>query len=235
MTLQEVLDKLARGKISNLAICEKGKIKSAEIPKVVDAINEALQRLHTVLPIRQKSVIVELYEGRTEYPLTSDHSLRKATGTSIYDPYDYYIMDTEENPFLDDILTIEEVWDDLDRKRPLNDPVSPLAVFTPEHHCISVNYSPDVRVLNVIYRAKHISLTPDTVTDKVDIPSNLYGALLSYTAYLIHSDMNTETAVQNSQKYLAEYKNIIQEVIQNGTITPDKLANGVKFFTRGWV
>lgn len=234
MTLQECLDRLARGKLSNLAICEKGNVKPQEIPRVIDAINEALERLHTQLPIREKSVIVELYEGRTEYPLTSEHSVRNMKG-DIHDEYDYYIMDTEANPFLDDILVIQEVWDDLDRERPLNDPVHPLSVFTPEHNFISVNYSPDVRVLNVIYRAKHISLTADNLTDKVDIPSNLYGALLSYVAYLIHSNMNTELAVQNSQKYLAEYQNIIQEVIQNGTIAPDKLANGIKFFKRGWV
>lgn len=234
MTLQECLDRLARGKLSNLAICEKGNVKPQEIPRVIDAVNEALERLHTQLPIREKSVIVELYEGRTEYPLTSEHSVRNMKG-EIYDEYDYYIMDTEANPFLDDILVIQEVWDDLDRERPLNDPVHPLSVFTPEHNFISVNFSPDVRVLNVIYRAKHISLTADNLTDKVDIPSNLYGALLSYVAYLIHSNMNTELAVQNSQKYLAEYQNIIQEVIQNGTIAPDKLANGIKFFKRGWV
>ena len=234
MTLQECLDRLARGKLSNLAICEKGNVKPQEIPRVIDAVNEALERLHTQLPIREKSVIVELYEGRTEYPLTSEHSVRNMKG-DIHDEYDYYIMDTEANPFLDDILVIQEVWDDLDRERPLNDPVHPLSVFTPEHNFISVNFSPDVRVLNVIYRAKHISLTADNLTDKVDIPSNLYGALLSYVAYLIHNNMNTELAVQNSQKYLAEYQNIIQEVIQNGTIAPDKLANGIKFFKRGWV
>ena len=234
MTLQECLDRLARGKLSNLAICEKGNVKPQEIPRVIDAVNEALERLHTQLPIREKSVIVELYEGRTEYPLTSEHSVRNMKG-DIHDEYDYYIMDTEANPFLDDILVIQEVWDDLDRERPLNDPVHPLSVFTPEHNFISVNFSPDVRVLNVIYRAKHISLTTNNLTDKVDIPSNLYGALLSYVAYLIHSNMNTELAVQNSQKYLAEYQNIIQEVIQNGTIAPDKLANGIKFFKRGWV
>lgn len=234
MTLQECLDRLARGKLSNLAICEKGNVKPQEIPRVIDAVNEALERLHTQLPIREKSVIVELYEGRTEYPLTSEHSVRNMKG-DIHDEYDYYIMDTEANPFLDDILVIQEVWDDLDRERPLNDPVHPLSVFTPEHNFISVNFSPDVRVLNVIYRAKHISLTADNLTDKVDIPSNLYGALLSYVAYLIHSNMNTELAVQNSQKYLAEYQSIIQEVIQNGTIAQDKLANGIKFFKRGWV
>ena len=233
MTLQEVLDKLARGKISNLAICEKGKIKSAEIPKVVDAVNEALLRLHTVLPLKQSSLIVELYEGRTEYPLTSEHSIRLVEGNR-YDPYRYYIMDTPENPFMDDIINIEEVWDDLNRSRPLNDPVCPLAVFTPQHNYISTNISPTGRVLNIIYRAKHISLTSENLTDTVDLPSNLYGALLSYSAYLLHSILNTEIAVQNAQKYLAEYQSIINEVIQNGTITPDKLANGIKFFNRGF-
>ena len=177
MTLQECLDRLARGKLSNLAICEKGNVKPQEIPRVIDAVNEALERLHTQLPIREKSVIVELYEGRTEYPLTSEHSVRNMKG-DIHDEYDYYIMDTEANPFLDDILVIQEVWDDLDRERPLNDPVHPLSVFTPEHNFISVNFSPDVRVLNVIYRAKHISLTADNLTDKVDIPSNLYLSLI---------------------------------------------------------
>ena len=234
MTLQECLNRLARGKLSNLAVSEKGNIKPSEITKVVDAVNEALLRLHTQLPLKEKSVIVELYEGRTEYPLTSEHSVRNAKG-SIYDGYDFYIMDTEANPFQDDILVIQEVWDDLDRNRPLNDPVHPLAVFTPEHDFLSVNFSPDVRVLNVIYRAKHVVLTPENLEDKIDLPLNLYGALLSYTAYLIHSDLNTETAVSNSQKYLAEYQNIIQEVIQSGTIAPDKLANGIKFFKRGWV
>ncbi len=234
MNLQECLDVLARGKLSNLSLVSNGKVLEEAIPKVVDAINESLLRLHTQLPIKENSLIVELYEGRTEYPLTSEHSVRNAKG-SIYDGFDYYIMDTEANPFVDDILVIQEVWDDLDRERPLNDPIHPLAVFTPEPNFISVNYSPDVRVLNVIYRAKHIILTPDNFTDKVDIPSNLIGALLSYTAYLLYSDLNTEIAVQNSQKYFAEYQNIIQEVIQNGTIAPDKLANGIKFFNRGWV
>lgn len=234
MTLQECLDRLARGKISNLSICEKGKIKEQALPRVIDALNEALLRLYTVLPLKQNSLIIKLYEGRTEYPLTSAHSITLLEGNR-YDPYKYYVMDTLENPFLDDIINIEEVFDDLNRHRPLNDPTCSLSVYTPQHNFISTPISPTGRLLNIIYRAKHTVITPMDLLCEIDIPDNLQGALLSYVAYMLHSTLNTELAVQNSQKYLAEYQSIVNEVIQNGTITPDKLVNGIKFFKRGFV
>jgi hypothetical protein len=234
MNLQECLDRLARGKLGNLSICSNGKIKEEHLQKVVDAINEGLTRLHTVLPLKEKSLIVEMTESRTEYPLTSEHSLRRETG-SIYDSYDLYIRDTDFFPFEDDIINIIEVWDDLDRKRPINDPEHPLSVFTPEHNTLNVNYTSDLRVLNVIYRARHKLLTLENLTDTIELPTNLEGALISFVASVIHSDMNTETAVANSQKYYAEYQNIINEIIQNGTLNPDKLVLGRKFIGRGWV
>lgn len=234
MTLQECLKRLARGKLSNLALAKGGVIDPAQLDKVIDAVNEGISRIYTQLPIKEKSVIVELYEGRTEYPLSSEHSLRNWKG-ELYDDYDYYIRDTDENPFEDDIQTILEIWDDLDRKRPLNDPDNPLSVFTPEPSFISVNEGIQNRVLNIVYRPKHKLLTAGAMAEKIGLPANLEGALLSYAAYLIHSDMNGETAVANAQKYFAEYQTIISEVIQHGSITPDKLVSDLKFIRRGWV
>lgn len=234
MTLDECLKQLALGKLSNLSVSENGKIKDDKKEIVVNYINEALLRLYTQFPIKEKSVIVELYEGRTVYPLTSEHSLRKAAGL-ITDPYDFYIMDTEANPFQDDILTIMSVWDDIDRKRPLNDPENIFSVMTPQPNVIEVNVTATGRVLNIIYRAKHLILTPDKGEDKVEIPANLFGALFSYVAFLMHSAMNTKEAVENAQKYYAEYQNIVNEVIQNQTFVPDKLVLDRKFIKRGWV
>ena len=234
MTLDECLKQLALGKLSNLSLAENGEIKTAKKALVVNYLNEALLRLYTQFPIKEKSLIVELYEGRTDYPLTSEHSVRKATGL-LTDPFDYYIMDTKENPFQDDILTILSVWDDLDRKRPLNDPENILAVMVPQPNLIQVNVTATGRILNVIYRAKHLILTPDKGTDKVELPANLFGALFSYVAFLVHSSMNTKEAVENAQKYYAEYQNMVNEVIQNQTFTPDKLVLDRKFIKRGWV
>ena len=234
MNLQECLDKLARGKLSNLSICSGGKIKDEHRQKVIDAVNEGLLRIYTALPIKEKSLIIQMTESRTEYPLTSEHSLRNETG-SIYDSYDLYIRDTDFYPFEDDILNIIEVWDDLDRKRPINDPEHPLSVFTPEPNTLNVNFTSEARVLNVIYWAKHKLLTLENLTDTIELPTNIEGALLSFVAYSIHGDMNTETAVANSQKYYAEYQNIVNEVIQQGTLNPDKLVLDRKFIQRAWV
>lgn len=234
MILQECLDKLARGKLSNLSICTGGRLKEEHYQKVIDAINEGLTRLHTVLPLKEKNLILEMTESRTEYPLTSEHSLRKETG-DIYDSYDLYIRDTDFYPFEDDIINIIEVWDDLDRKLPINDPDNPLSVFTPEHNTLNVNFTIDGRVLNVIYKANHKHLTLENLNSIIDIPVNLEGALLSFVAYLIHEDINTQEAIANSQKYFAEYQNIINEIIQYCTLGTDKLVSNVKFTKKGWV
>lgn len=234
MTLQECLDKLARSKISNLAFSEHGSIKEGRLDRVIDAINEGLNRIYTVLPIKEKNIILELTESRTDYVLTSEHCLSKATG-SIYDSYDFYIRDTPSRPFLDDILVITEVQDDLDRKRPINDPEDPLAVFIPQQNLLSINYTNSARVLNILYRAKHLELTQFNLEAKIELPDNLIGALLSYTAYQLHNDMNTQEAVTNAQKYYAEFQSIINEVISNGIFNGDKSVSDNKFHRRGQV
>lgn len=234
MNLQECLDKLARGKLSNLAISSNGSIKSAAVPKVLDAINEGIARLYSQFPIKESSVIVELVEGRTEYELSSEHSIRNKVGDPVPD-WEYYIRDTDEQPFEDDIQVIYEVWDNWDRKRPLNDPDTYLSVYTPEPNVIAVNSGIKCRVLNILYRAKHKLLTLDNLDENIELPVNLNGALLSYVAYLIHSDMNTEASSIAAQKYFSEYQAVVNEVIQYGSVTPDKLVSDFKFIRRGWV
>ena len=236
MNLQECLNKLARGKLSNLSISKNGEIIEDAVPQVVDAVNEALSRLYTIFPIKEKAVLVEIEEGKTDYVLSSEHSWRNRKGDGdLWDHWDFYIIDTPENPFIDDILCIIEIWDDLNRRRPINDPDDPLGIMVPQENLIIVKASIDHRALNIAYRAKHLILTPEDLTSKVEIPENLYGALFSYVAYLIHSNMNTEQAVANAQKYFAEYQSIVSEVNIQGTFTPDKLVSDMKFIRRGWV
>lgn len=238
LTLEDCLNKLARGKLSNLSFCESGKVKEANIPKVVDAINEGIIRLYSIFPIKEKSLLVELLEGRTDYELTSEHSLRHLdfdVEPEEFDHWNYYIRDTEEHPFEDDILQIMEVWDDLDRKRPINDSDNPLSVFVPEQNLIIVNFSIHGRVLNIIYKAKHQELNSTNLKALIDIPEFLHNCLFSYVAYLIHADMNTQEAVANSQKYFTEYQNLINEINLSGLFTTDKLVSDKKFIKRGWV
>lgn len=235
MNLQECLDTLARGKLSNLSLCSGGKVNEKSIPEVVDAINEGLRRIYTTLTIKEKSVILELTESRTDYEITSEHSLRKWDEEDFFSPYKYYIRDTEKDPFVDDILVILEVWDDLGRKRPINDPDDPLAVFIAQPDRLSTNFTREGRVLNVIYRAKHLDLVATELSTRIQLPENLYGALFSYVAYLLTGRMNTQEATANSARYLAEYQSIINEITMSSTLNPDKVVSDFKFVKRGWV
>ena len=235
MILSECLDILARGKLSNLALSVNDTISENRRAKVIDAINEALTRLYTTLPIKEKSVFLRVYEGRTDYVLSSAHSVRNITEDTIYNPYDFYIEDTTSEPFLDDILTILEIYDDLGLQRPLNDPDDPMGIMIPEENLISVKTVINDQILNICYRAKHLILTPEELQSKIELPENLFGALFSYTAYLIHSHLNTQEAVANAQKYYSEYQNIINDVTMNGTLGANKLISDKKFIKRGWV
>ena len=235
MNLQECLDVLARGKLSNLALVSNGKILEESIPEVVDAINEGLRRIYTNLTIKENNVILELTESRTDYEITSEHSLRNWDSEDPFASYKYYIRDTEARPFKDDILVILEVWDDLGRKRPINDPDSPLGVYVDQPNNLSVNFTREGRVLNVIYRAKHLDLVPAELSTRIQLPENLYGALFSYVAYLLMGRMNTQEAVANSTRCFNEYQSIINEITMNSTLNPDKLVSDSKFCIRGWV
>ena len=235
MNLQECLNKLARGKLSNLSFSKGGKIAEENIPQIIDAINETMIKLYTIFPIKEKAVLIELAEGKSDYFLTSEHSWKYRTEGNIYNDWEYYIIDSESEPFIDDILCIIEVKDSCCRNRPVNDPDDPLGIYVPEQNLIIVKHSHPHKLLDVIYRAKPIALDPEGLEAKVDLPEFLYAALFSYVAYLVHSNMNTEQAVANAQKYLAEYQSIVTEIQLNGAFTPDKLVSDMKFIKRGWV
>lgn len=235
MNLQECLDKLARGKLSNLSISRNGKIITENIPSVVDAINETLIKLYTIFPIKEKAVVIELAEGKSDYILSSEHSWKYRTEGNIYNEWDYYIIDSDSNPFMDDIINVLEIKDGCCRNRPLNDPDSPLGIYIPEQNLIIVKHIHPHKHLDIIYKAKPIPLDASDLQAKIDLPEFLFAALFSYVAYLIHSNLNTEVAVSNAQKYLAEYQSIVSEIQINGPFTADKLVSDKKFIKRGWV
>lgn len=205
MNLQECLNKLGRGKLSNLSICFGGYVKPEHLEKVVDAVNEALLRLYTAIPIKE------------------DHKT-----LSIEPGIDTYELD-------EDMLTVTKVWDNLGRPYAINNPEEPEHVWVSGYKFIVGKLPEDTQWFEIVYRAKHKPLSVEALEDEIEIPENLVGALCDYVAYLIHGDMNTQEAVGNAQKYLAEYQSIVNEVIQQSTINPEAILVNRKFIDRGFV
>lgn len=205
MNLQECLNKLGRGKLSNLSICTGGYVKPEHLEKVIDAVNEALLRLYTAIPIKEAHKTLSIEMGIDTYDLDED------------------------------MLTVTKVWDNFGQPYAINNPEDPHHVWVSGYKFIIGKLPEDVQWFDLVYRVKHKPLNTETLEEEIDLPENLIGALCSYAAYLIHSDMNTQEAVGNAQKYLAEYQTIVDEVTAQSTINPEAILVGRKFIDRGFV
>ena len=69
----------------------------------------------------------------------------------------------------------------------------------------------------------------------INVPISLESALKAYVAYLVYSGMNTQEAVANSQKYLAQYNEILRDTIEQDIVSSSYSQTNIKFDERGWV
>lgn len=204
MTLQECLNALARGRISNLSLCSDGYVKPEYLEKVIDALNEGVQRIHSAITIRESYFVIDIDNDQEE----------------------------QELPF--DLMVLSTIFDDKHETWAINDPDKPKNLFADQRKLVVKNKN-QAKELWVFYRVKPQRYSTADLDTEVEIPDSLIGALLSYAAYLLHSDLNTELAINNSQKYLNEYQTIINQAIQQNNINHGSIDSNNKLDDRGFV
>lgn len=235
MTLQEYLKLLSYGELSNLwgPSTIKGEFPTEKLPIIINGLNEGLLRLYTKFNLKENFVFVELNEITTLYLLTKDHIILEDEEPS----YDRYIYSPEDHPFRDDVIKILSIRSSLGNKVKLNDGGRDCcSVFTPVYKGIQVSHPMEGIILAVNYQAKHPTLSVDIDLNKqyIELPETLYGALNNYVAYYIHSNMNTETAIANAQKYLTMFNSLVDEAISSDIVNSSYSQTNTKFFERGW-
>ncbi|MEG0944657.1 MAG: hypothetical protein RSF86_13580, partial [Angelakisella sp.] len=87
-------------------------------PEVLALINEALTRLHSRFKLKTNNSIVEMKEGRTDYPLQKIYSYEHFDPKITRYPF---IMDNPQEPFQEDVIKILNVYDSRGNRRTLND------------------------------------------------------------------------------------------------------------------
>lgn len=235
MTLKELIKFLSVSELSNLSVTKGTKdneygIRADFLDSLVNFIYEGLNKLYSNYYLKEDSIYVEIIDGKTKYELTSNHLL---SGTLEAD-YDHYLWKGGNRAFNDDILRIIRIIDSTGRILPLNNPEKFNSVFTPQYNSINVQNLTDEHELEVIYAAKHIPLSLEDNT-VIELPASLLPALRAYVAYLVHMNMNTETAVQNAQKYLNQYNLVVTENIQSDAAFTRVDDRACKFVLGGWV
>lgn len=240
-TLDEIIDDLSYGSLSNLAIGSSGKgsIPDADQARIVHHINRGLTKLHSRFVLYQRELYIRIQEDVHLYPL-----LRQA-GESYHDhttsnPPMRYIIDSAEAPFSEDVIRILGCWrpskiDPTDLVEvPLNDENAEESVWTPATSTLQILDGKAGDIYHVMYQADHYRLRTGVGPQKVYLPEILYEALEHYVAYKIFGSMNGEEHTIKAQEHRNTYESVLLRAIDLDLVKAVSVSTNVKLELRGF-
>jgi len=238
MNLLDVFTALTYGELKQLKLggFDADSLESAPVPDsyapLISAINLGLTELHKRFLLKTEEIYVQQYAHIEIYTLAWKYA---ATNTASTEPYKY-IVDTVAAPFQDNVLKIEEIYNEIGELLVLNDADDDESLFTPTYRSIQVPAPVSANVLGVQYRANHPKLVfargmqPANV--EIELPEGLLEALLYYIAMRSFSSLNTDDN-HESDNYLKKFEaSCIQYKLSGLNLQPD-LGNS-NFDARGW-
>lgn len=237
MKLQEVFDQLTTGEFSQLSIggAEVGAINEANYQAVVNHVNVALTQIYSRFNLRVGHLLLELQPGQETYTLHSSYAVQGKRSTQPV----RYIKDTVAEPFLDDILKVEQVVGP-EGELPLNDANDVTSVTTPRDKVLRVPLiHSDLGTLRVTYRANHPKLSVgigffDPARVNLDLPESHLTPLLYYVASRVHGPIGMGAEFNASNNYFAKYEAACQELEDKG-LQIDKGGHNTRAARGGWV
>jgi hypothetical protein len=240
MTLKDIFRDLSYGELQGLAI---GNLipddnESEPDPKsykqIMSHINRALTKIYSRFLLSSKETYIEQSEAIAEYILDARYAQSNLDSPILL--ADRYIADSSAYPFKDDVLKIEQCYDEVGNILFLNDPTEDMSLYTPSFRSLQMPYPNEFNVIAVQYRASHPRLvyTPDQDADEilVAVPESLYEALLYYVAY--RASPQPIGGVDGAQTFLQLYEQACQAVEKQGLYIQAETANW-RFDAKGWV
>jgi len=236
MLLSEIFEHLVYGELSTHALASTNDIKQADYPRLVTVINSGLLDLYKRFSLKTGEITLELHSEITNYTLHSDFALSDPNTSG--EPIKYILDVATGEPFTDDVLIIEHVYDEIGDEYALNDLNREDSLFTPTPITLQVPYPDDYNTLAVIYRAEpekilHVGLTdPTTIT--VALPNQFLHALGFFVAAKIIAPIDTGEQNSDSDSHYKKYEEACGLINYLGTLNVDTNINR-KFGDGGWV
>lgn len=235
MLLSEFFDQLTLGELAQVSIGgkPKGEISQSDYPTIIGHINLGLTRLHTRFLIREDELFIQQYDHIAEYVLDPKYA---QTNTGSAEPYKY-IADTVANPFLDNVLRIERVYDENGAEVPLNDSQVENSVYTPNYRTIQIPTANSNNSISVVYRGNHPKIdryTIDLSAVSIELPPSFYEALLYFVASRVHAPMGPTELGSESNNYFMKYEAACQTLERYNMLHEDNETN-TRLEMNGWV
>jgi hypothetical protein len=198
---------------------------------LLSSVNLGLLEIYKRFMLLSREVDVQQYEEISIYMLHSKYSQTVGTEATKY------IMDTAADPFLDDVLRIEEIYDEEGNLLFMNDVTQDYSLYTPSYRTIQVPYPNNDNIMSVQYRATHPKLSYtanyDPSTVEIACPNSLHEALLYYIASRQFAGMG-DTFSDKANEYYKKFENSCAMVVELGLeVQPDQADTA--FERGGWV
>jgi len=221
MLLSDLFEQLTYGELSQLSITGNGtRIDNEDYPKMVAHINLALSNLSTRFNMLQKEIIIQQYDHITDYYLRPQFAVNSGSSETYK-----YLVDTAEDPFLGDVVTVQEIYDELGTEVYINKNVLN-SIYTPAFDTIQIPYPVSTNAISVIYRAKHRKLVVGSSTDLETIEVNIPDFLIVPMSYFIASNLTGpigESGLNESNNYINKYEKAIQIIEMQGLFNRDNM------------
>lgn len=231
MLLSDLFDRLATGELSQHKYGKTGAILVGDHPALINQLNIALTNLYAYFPLREKEVIIQQHETITEYQLDTKYA---QSNIDSVEPIKY-ILDSV-NPFLDDVLRIEAVFDGEGTEVPLNNATRTDSWFTPSWDSLQIPAPVDGNVAAIVYRAKHTKIASDAdVSTEVLIPTCLEEALQAYIASRCFVSLGNQASASLASYYTNRYNEQIQWVERNNLLQSSTGDSNIKLSLKGFI
>lgn len=247
MKLSEIFTQLTHGELSQISFGggEAGEINEKNYEKVVSHINLGMLALYKRFSLKERTLLLVLQPGRYTYPLHSAYCQSNPRSKEAVK----YIQDAGD-PFLDDILKVEQVRSASGQEFGLNDSEDLYAIKTPSAGVLRVPASvveqslsiPEkfrTSTLEVTYRASHRVIDTsaasfDPLTYDVELPYTHLEPLLLYVASRVNNPMGMTNEFHAGNSYAAKYEQACL-LLEDQNLQVDQDSQPDRITRNGWV
>jgi len=242
MLLSDLFDQLTYGELSQLnmgGVDGEIGIEPCDYPRVLPHINLGLTELYKRFPLKVNEVVIQQYDHINQYFLNSKFA---QTNTESEAPYKY-IMDSEYQPFQDDVLRIEKVFNEQGEELYLNQEDGYYAasdkywsVFTPTFDSVQIPYPDSANQFIVTYRAGHPKINIndiDLVSTEVHISAAYLEPLLNFIAARVYTNL-TSLEGNEGQIYMQRFEMNCKKLEELNLFNKTETENS-RLDNNGWV
>ena len=230
MNLRQLIDHLVQNNLYQFNMA-----KNEQFPAIINALNLELTQLYSRYPVLEKDVAFRRFPEISIYHLTRRYCRSNDESKELYK----YILDTKDNPFLGDVLKIENAYTESGQHIILNDNNNPRAWFTPSFDTIQIPNTTDIdtRIAIIGYKAKPEHIDPNTTDFEKDIyiPSYLEEPMIYGITMRVAERLPTQTGMQVVQMAQAKYKELCDNVDTLNLFHENNVSTNIKLGMRKFV